>query len=138
MRESEYTVLQIRHARYSGFGASGLSHRRLTDDWRRSFEKVDRFQTCEKMAEEQMRQLAERIAALEAELRATQQANAELTQGLTKQREIAETAQLRADRRGRAQMQDFAQMTAEIVAARGPGRTRGAAFRGEDGTPRLL
>ena len=120
MRESEYTVLQIRHARYSGFGASGLSHRRLTDDWRRSFEKVDRFKTCEKMAEEQMRQLAERIAALEAELRATQQANAELTQGLTEQREIAETAQLRADRRGRAQMQDFAQMTAEIVAARGP------------------
>ena len=61
----------------------------------------------------------ERIAALEAELRATQQANAELTQGLTEQREIAETAQLRADRRGRAQMQDFAQMTAEMVAARG-------------------
>ena len=76
--------------------------------------------TCEKMAEEQMRQLAERIAVLEAELRATQQANAELTQGLTEQREIAETAQLRADRRGRAQMQDFAQMTAEMVAARGP------------------
>ena len=102
------------------FRSFGLSHRRLTDDWRRSFEKVDRFKTCEKMAEEQMRQLAERIAALEAELRATQQANAELTQGLTEQREIAETAQLRADRRGRAQMQDFAQMTAEMVAARGP------------------
>ena len=49
------------------------------------------------MAEEQMRQLAERVAALEAELQATRQANAELTQGIAEQREIAETAQLRAD-----------------------------------------
>ena len=77
-----------------------------------------------------MRQLAERIAALEAELRATQQANAELTQGLTEQREIAETAQLRADRRGRAQMQDFAQMTAEMVAARGPGKDKESGVSG--------
>ena len=67
-----------------------------------------------------MRQLAERVAALEAELQATRRANAELTQGLAEQREIAETAQLRADRRGRAQMHDFAQLTAEMVAARGP------------------
>ena len=72
------------------------------------------------MAEEQMRQLAERVAALEAELQATRQANAELTQGIAEQREIAETAQLRADRRGRAQMQDFAQLTAQMMAARGP------------------
>ena len=72
------------------------------------------------MAEEQLRQLAERVAALEAELQATRQANAELTQGLAEQREIAETAQLRADRRGRAQMQDFANLTAELVAARAP------------------
>ena len=120
MRESEYTVLQIRHARYSGFGASVLSHRRLTNDWRRSFEEVDRFKQPAKMAEEQMRQLAERVAALEAELQATRQANAELTQGIAEQREIAETAQLRADRRGRAQMQDFANLTAELIAARGP------------------
>ena len=65
-----------------------------------------------------MRQLAERVAALEAELQATQQANAELTQGIREQREIAETAQLRADRRGRAQMQDFANLTAELIAGR--------------------
>ena len=120
MRESEDNVPQSRLARYSGFGASVLSHRRLTDHWRRSFEKVDRFKTCEKMAEEQLQRLMERVAALEAELRATQQANAELTQGLAEQREIAETAQLRADRRGRAQMQDFAQLTAERIAMRGP------------------
>ena len=67
-----------------------------------------------------MRQLAERVAALEAELQATRQANAELMQGIAEQREIAETAQLRADRRGRAQMQDFANLTAELIAARGP------------------
>ena len=67
-----------------------------------------------------MRQLAERVAALEAELQATRQANAELTQGLAEQREIAETAQLRADRRGRAQMQDFAHLTADLIAVRGP------------------
>ena len=57
-----------------------------------------------KMAEEQARQLAERVATLESELQATLQANAELTRGLQEQREVAETAQLRADRRGRAQM----------------------------------
>ena len=67
-----------------------------------------------------MRQLAERVAILEAELQATRQANAELTQSVAEEREKAETAQLRADRRGRAQMQDFAQLTAQLVAARGP------------------
>ena len=128
MRESEYTVPQIRHARYSGFGASVLSHKRLTDHWRHSFEKVDRFNQPAKMAEEQMRQLAERVAALEAELQATRQANAELTQGIAEQREIAETAQLRADRRGRAQMQDFANLTAELITARGPGGHGGQPF----------
>ena len=70
------------------------------------------------MADEQTRQLAERVAALEAELQATLQANAELTRGLQEQREIAEIAQLRADRRGRAQMQDFANLTAELIAGR--------------------
>ena len=44
------------------------------------------------MADEQTRQLAERVAALEAKLQATLQANAELTRGLQEQREIAETA----------------------------------------------
>ena len=38
-----------------------------------------------------MRQLAERVAALEAELQATRQANAKLTQGLQEQQEVAET-----------------------------------------------
>ena len=80
------------------------------------------------MAEEQMRQLAERVAALEAELQATRQANAELTQGMAEQREIAETVQLRADRRGRAQMQDFANLTAELITARGPGVQGGQPF----------
>ena len=54
------------------------------------------------MAEEQACQLAERVATLEAELQATLQANTELTQGLQEQHEVAEIAQLRADRRGRA------------------------------------
>ena len=121
MQEREYTVLQVRRVCYSGFGAWVLSHRRLTDHWRRSFEKVDHFKQPAKMAEEQMRQLAERVAALEAELQATRQANAELMQGMAEQREIAETAQLRADRRRRAQMQDFANLTAELITARGPG-----------------
>ena len=128
MQEREYTVLQVRRVRYSGFGASVLSHRRLTDHWRRSFEKVDRFKQPAKMAEEQMRQLAERVAALEAELQATRQANAELTQGMAEQREIAETAQLRADRRGRAQMQDFAHLTADLIAAQGQGGQGGQHF----------
>ena len=70
------------------------------------------------MAEEQLQNLVERVAALEAELQATRQANTELTQGLQEQREVAETAQLRADRRGRAQMQDFANLTAELIAGR--------------------
>ena len=70
------------------------------------------------MAKEQARQLAERVATLEAELQATLQANAKLMRGLQEQCEVAETAQLRADRRGRAQMQDFANLAAEIIAGR--------------------
>ena len=70
------------------------------------------------MAEAQMQQLMERVAALEAELQATRQANVELTQQFQEQREVAETAQLRADRRGRAQMHDFANLTAELLAGR--------------------
>ena len=70
------------------------------------------------MAEEQLQQLMERVAVLEAELQATRQANAELTQGIAEQQEIAATAQVRADRRGRAQMQDFANLTAELIASR--------------------
>ena len=128
MQERASNVLQVRRVRYSGFGASVLSHRRLTSDWRRSFEEVDRFKQPAKMAEEQMRQLAERVAALEAELQATRQANAELTQGMAEQQEIAETAQLRADRRGRAQMQDFANLTVELITARGPGGQGGQPF----------
>ena len=65
-----------------------------------------------------MQRLMERVAALEAELQATRQANAELTQGIAEQQEIAATAQVRADRRGRAQMQDFANLTAELIASR--------------------
>ena len=44
------------------------------------------------MAEEQARQLAECVAALEAELQATLQANAKLTRGLQEQCEVAEIA----------------------------------------------
>ena len=70
------------------------------------------------MAEEQACQLVECVATLETELQATLQANAKLTRGLQEQRKVAKTAQLRADRRGRAQMQDFANLTAEIIAGR--------------------
>ena len=68
--------------------------------------------------DEQMRQMAERIAALEAELQATLQTNAGLTRELQEQSERADTERLRADRRSRAQVQEFANLTAELIATR--------------------
>ena len=68
--------------------------------------------------DEQMRQMAECIVVLEAELQATLQTNAGLTHELQEQSERADTERLRADRRSRAQVQEFANLTAELIATR--------------------
>ena len=58
------------------------------------------------MVDDQMQQMAERIAALEAELQATLQNNAGLTRDLQEQRERVETERIRGDRRSRVLVQE--------------------------------
>ena len=68
--------------------------------------------------EAEAQQAAERYAQMEAELQALQQRNAELTRDLQEQQNIAATERVRADRRSRAQTQEFANLTAELLAGR--------------------
>ena len=68
--------------------------------------------------EAEAQQASERYAQMEAELPALQQRNAELTRDLQEQQNIAATERLRADRRSRAQTQEFANLTAELLAGR--------------------
>ena len=63
-------------------------------------------------------QAAERYAQMEAELQALQQRNAEIMRELQEAQNVAATERLRADRRSRAQAQEFATLTAELLAAR--------------------
>ena len=55
---------------------------------------------------------------MEAELQALQQQNAEMMRELQEAQNAAVTERIRADRRSRAQMQEFATLTAELLAAR--------------------
>ena len=63
-------------------------------------------------------QAAERYAQMEAELQALQQRNAEIMRELQEAQNAAATERVRADRRSRAQTQEFATLTAELLAAR--------------------
>ena len=55
---------------------------------------------------------------MEAELQALQQRNAELIRDLQGQQNIAATEHVHANRRSRAQTQEFANLTAELLAGR--------------------
>ena len=68
--------------------------------------------------EAEAQQAAERYAQMEAELQALQQRNAELTRDLQEQQNIVATGCLRADRQSRAQTQEFANLTTELLAGR--------------------
>ena len=70
------------------------------------------------LGEEEAQQAAERYATMEAELQALRQRNEELTRAVQGQQEVVATERLRAGRRSRVQMQDFANMTVELLAGR--------------------
>ena len=61
---------------------------------------------------------AERYAQMEAQLQALRQRNEEIMRELQLAQEAAATERVRADRRSRAQTQEFAMLTAELMAAR--------------------
>ena len=71
------------------------------------------------MGEGEAQQAEERYARMEAELHALRQQNAELTRTVQEQQELVATERVRADRRARAQTQEFANLTAELLAGRG-------------------
>ena len=68
--------------------------------------------------EAEAQQAAERYAQMEAELQALRQRNEERIRDLQEQQNIAATERVRADRRSRAQTQEFANLTAELLAGR--------------------
>ena len=66
--------------------------------------------------EAKAQQAAERYAKMEVELQALRQQNEELRGAVREQQEQVATEHLRGDRRARAQMQEFANLTAELLA----------------------
>ena len=68
------------------------------------------------LGEEEAQQATKRYVTMEAELQVLRQRNEELTCAVQEQQEVVATERLRADHRSRAQMQDFANMTAELLA----------------------
>ena len=63
-------------------------------------------------------QVAESYAQMEVELQALQQRNAEIMRELQEAQNAAATERVRVDRRSRAQTQEFATLTVELLAAR--------------------
>ena len=70
------------------------------------------------MGEEEAQQAAERYAAMEAELQALRQRNEELMRAVQEQQELVAAERVRADRQARAQMQEFVNLTAGLLAER--------------------
>ena len=70
------------------------------------------------MGAEEAQAAAERYAAMEAELQALRQRNDELARAAQEAQEMAATERTRADRCSRAQTQEFANLTAELLAGR--------------------
>ena len=68
------------------------------------------------IGEEEVRQAQERYAVLEAELQGLRQCNEEFMCGLQEQQLIVAAEWLRVDCKGRAQMQEFVNLMAELLA----------------------
>ena len=70
------------------------------------------------MDEAEAQQAAERYAKMEENLQALRRQNEELMHALGEQQDLVVAERLRADRRARAQMQEFANLIAELLAGR--------------------
>ena len=70
------------------------------------------------MDEAEVQQAAKRYAQMEAELQALRQRNEELMRDLQEQQNIVAMECVRADQRSRAQTQEFANLTAELLVGR--------------------
>ena len=70
------------------------------------------------LGEEEAQQAAEHYAKMEAELQALRQRNKELVHTVQEQQDLVAAERVRADCRSRAQTQEFANLTAELLAGR--------------------
>ena len=68
------------------------------------------------MDEAEAQQAAKCYAKMEAELPALRRQNKELMSAVREQQDLVAAERLRGDRRSRAQMQQFANLTAELLA----------------------
>ena len=70
------------------------------------------------MDEAEAQQAAERYAKMEENLQELRQQNEELVRALGEQQDLVAAERLHADRHARAQMQEFANLTAELLVGR--------------------
>ena len=70
------------------------------------------------VGEVEAQEATERYAQMEAELQALRQRNEELMRAVQEQQDIVDVERRRADRRSRAQTQEFPNLTAELIAQR--------------------
>ena len=70
------------------------------------------------LGEDEAQQAAERYAAMETELQALRQRNDELMRAVQEQQDLVAAERVWADCRSRAQTQEFANLTAELLAGR--------------------
>ena len=84
------------------------------------------------LGEAEAQEAAERYAQMEAELQALRKRNEDLMRAVQEQQNIVSTERVRADRRSKTQTEEFAKLTAELIAQRqgaGPaGQVEGMRF----------
>ena len=70
------------------------------------------------LGEEEAQQVTERYAKMEAELQALRQRNEELVRIVQEQQDLVAAERVKVDRHSRAQTQEFANLTVELLAGR--------------------
>ena len=107
-----------RASHYSGFGAGFPETRRQRLELQFTERTMANPAGHVVLGEEEAQQAAERYAKMEAELQALRQRNEELMRAVQEQQDLVAAERVRADRRSRAQTQEFANLTAELLAGR--------------------
>ena len=119
-RETETSRKKRTHSgqHYSGFGAGFPETRRQRLELQFTERAMANPAGHVVLGEEEAQQAAERYAKMEAELQALRQRNEELMRTVQEQQDLVAAERVRADRRSRAQTQEFANLTAELLAGR--------------------
>ena len=103
---------------YSGFGAGFLETRRQCLELQFTERIMANPANHVVLGEEEAQQAAERYATMEAELQVLRQRNEELMRTVQEQQDLVAAERVQVDSRSRAQTQEFANLTMELLAGR--------------------